>query len=148
MGMTDKEKVIKGLECCLDVQSGWKDARYVCPTCTYTDNGIPCETLAPLMEDALALLKAQEPRVMTLYEVAKMAADFQDSMLWFEPKEVDDDMWFMAYAQPVESGETDIHIYEFGNDQPIEAKKYLYGKTWRCWTSRPDEKRRAETPWN
>lgn len=22
-----------------------------------------------------------------------------------------------------------------------------YGKTWRCWTSRPDEKRRAETPW-
>ena len=23
-----------------------------------------------------------------------------------------------------------------------------YGKTWRCWTSRPDEKRRAETPWN
>jgi hypothetical protein len=23
-----------------------------------------------------------------------------------------------------------------------------YGKTERCWTSRPDEKRRAETPWN
>lgn len=22
-----------------------------------------------------------------------------------------------------------------------------YNKTWRCWTSRPDEKRRADTPW-
>lgn len=93
------------------------------------------------------LSKAREPRVMTLCEVEKMAADFQDSMLWFEPKELDDYMWFMAYAQPVMSDEIDIHIYEFGNEQPIEAKKYLYGKTWRCWTSRPDEKRRAETPW-
>ena len=84
---------------------------------------------------------------MTLYEVAKMAADFQDCMLWFEPKEVDDDMWFMAYAQPVESDETDIHIYEFGNDVPIEAKKYLYGKTWRCWTSPPTDAQREATPW-
>jgi len=56
-----REKIIKGLECCWDVQSGWKDARYVCSTCPYTDNCIPCETLAPLMEDALALLKGQEP---------------------------------------------------------------------------------------
>lgn len=23
-----------------------------------------------------------------------------------------------------------------------------YGRTWRCWTSRPDEKMRAETPWS
>jgi hypothetical protein len=23
-----------------------------------------------------------------------------------------------------------------------------YGKRFRCWTSRPDDKRRAETPWN
>ena len=23
-----------------------------------------------------------------------------------------------------------------------------YGVNWRCWTSRPDEKRRAETPWD
>lgn len=56
--MTKLEKVIKGLECCCDVQSEWKDARYVCPTCPYIDNGILCETLAPLMADALALLKS------------------------------------------------------------------------------------------
>ena len=64
-----REKVIKGLECCLDIQSGWKDAIYVCQTCPYTGNETPCETLAPLMEDAIALLKAQEARVMTLEEV-------------------------------------------------------------------------------
>ena len=116
---------------------------------SYLEFGDPCSSDFDVALNAVInALKAQEPRVMTLYEVAKMAADFQDSMLWFEPKEVDNDMWFMAYAQPVESGETEIYIYEFGNDVPIKAKKYLYGKTWRCWTSRPDEKRRAETPWN
>lgn len=56
-----REKVIKGLECCEDVQSEWKDALYVCPKCPYVHNVIPCETLAPLIRDALALLKAQEP---------------------------------------------------------------------------------------
>lgn len=60
--MADREKVINGLECCLDVQSGWKDAVWVCPACPYAKNdGKPCETLAPLLDDALALLKAQEP---------------------------------------------------------------------------------------
>ena len=142
--MNDREKVIKELECCVSLTSNGPK----CANCDYADefhNG-DCETY--LLSDALALLKAQEPRVMTLYEVAKMAADFQDSMLWFEPKEVDDDMWFMAYAQPVESGETDIHIYEFGNERPIEAKKYLYGKTWRCWTSCPTDEQREAEPWN
>lgn len=58
--MPDREKVIKGLECCLNVQSGWKDAVYVCPVCLYgKDDGFPC--VVPLMEDAIALLKAQEP---------------------------------------------------------------------------------------
>lgn len=35
------------------------------------------------------------------------------------------------------------HIQEPTNNADLE----YYGKTWRCWTSRPDEKRRAETPW-
>lgn len=27
----------------------------------------------------------------------------------------------------------------------VAYNRRIYG--WRCWTSRPDEKRRAETPW-
>lgn len=101
-----------------------------------------------LIEEAPPVVSmAPAPRVMSLYEVAKMAADYHDCMLWFEPKEIDDEMWFMAYAQPVESDETDIHIYEFGNDVPIEAKKYLYGKTWRCWTDKPTDAQRESAPW-
>ena len=57
--MIDREKVIKGLECCL------ANAHNKCPY-TSTDEGvdevIPCTTY--LMQDALALLKAQEPTVL------------------------------------------------------------------------------------
>ena len=65
--MDELERVINGLECCFNVQSGWKDAVWVCPACPYAKNdGKPCETLAPLLDDALALLKAQQPRLLTV----------------------------------------------------------------------------------
>lgn len=50
--MTDREKVIKGLECCM---LSYKDG---CDDCPYTDKGM-CQEL--LGENAIALLKAQEP---------------------------------------------------------------------------------------
>lgn len=140
--MNVEEKVRNGLKCCTTQPNQYGD-------CTSADcpyKGVSC--FQNLMDDALALLKAQEPRVMTLYEVAKMAADFSDCILWFEPKEIDSDMWFMAYAQPVESNETDIDIYEFGNEVPIDANKNLYGKKWRCWTTRPTDAQREATQWN
>ena len=67
--MQNIKDVIHALECCFDVQSGWKDRVWVCPACLYAKNdGQPCETLAPLLDDAIALLKAQQPRVLTLDE--------------------------------------------------------------------------------
>ena len=59
--MTDREKVIKGLECCLD-----NDGCYTCDKCPYaaTDEerkhvGWNCHE-ADLQKDALELLKEQE----------------------------------------------------------------------------------------
>ena len=54
-GMTDREKVIKGLECCVDYD-------YKCNNCPYQDDGgaedgCYCDELKT---DALALLKAHE----------------------------------------------------------------------------------------
>lgn len=56
--MTDREKVIKGLECCIrhgenaEVGCGRKDE------CPYEQNGLKC--WLDLNRDALALLKEQE----------------------------------------------------------------------------------------
>lgn len=54
MEMTDREKVIKGLEVCVDRVSG----KYTCNECPYEIDGNYCEI--NLAKDALALLKKQE----------------------------------------------------------------------------------------
>lgn len=54
--MPDREKVIKGLECC----DGFCDWETGCP---YYDELEPFDCEKQLREDALALLKAQEPVV-------------------------------------------------------------------------------------
>lgn len=55
MRMADREKVIKGLECCLAVTK--------CRQCPYYSGNDPWCGITTLLEDALELLKAQEPVV-------------------------------------------------------------------------------------
>lgn len=50
--MPDREKVIRGLECCYSL--------FVCPECPYYGTGEECDR-DQLMLDALALLREQEP---------------------------------------------------------------------------------------
>ena len=63
--MTEREKVIKGLECCIDKLDTVtnKTHGFNCTACPYFKR---CDSSGylvglPLMKDALALLKAQEP---------------------------------------------------------------------------------------
>ena len=58
--MIDREKVIKGLECCADLQRGMMHrACYVCPYNDDPQEGT-CVTLFPLFRDAIGLLKADQ----------------------------------------------------------------------------------------
>lgn len=56
--MTEREKVIKGLECCV-----WTDERLLtdCENCPYSNGRGCCNSLRGLHMDALALLKEKEP---------------------------------------------------------------------------------------
>ena len=77
------------------------------------------------------MLKEQVPRVMTLKELKSCNRE----TIWFEVK-------------------SDHTIKQLTQDG-IVALIFIgllhnwngCGTIWRCWTSRPDEKRRAETPW-
>ena len=62
--MIDREKVIKGLECCIITPDICSD---VCPYFGKCDENDYCDE--KLFKDALALLKAQAPRLMTLGEL-------------------------------------------------------------------------------
>ena len=62
--MTEREKVIKGLECCSTFDSyGFP----LCEECPYADDGT-CHELDQLHRDAFSLLKAQEPNWISVDE--------------------------------------------------------------------------------
>ena len=144
--MTDqekREKVINGLECI--VSSGNAGMRDDCAKCIYPGGG---DCLASALHDALALLKAQEPRVMTLDLPPE---EWQDKVIWLEIKgkkpipclfkKFCDQMMFGRY-------ERIMSFDAIGSSK--EGGYFLrnYGVKWRCWTSRPDQATREATPWN
>ena len=122
------EKVIKGLECC-----GYSRFMDKCQECPY--DGKDC--FHRLKTDALALLKAQEPRVM----------DFDDVVggdeCWLEA--VNGACGYADCYACTGTGEVQVFRCNFDNPQYIMASDYL--KTWRCWTSRPTDEQREAVPW-
>ena len=180
--MTDREKVIKGLECC----NG--EALCIGEKCPYFDDKMCVETLH---SDTLALLKAQEPiearlnlcesctkeypecdatiggmefgcgvgndniigctayanrwkaqepRLMTLEEVC----DEAEYMYLEKHSETGSDLYGCAIR-----GDWDGYGIELlmGEYDTARERWSEYGKRWRCWTSRHDEKTRGATPW-
>ena len=60
--MDKREKVIKGLECCILGNKHEPD----CDVCPYSAGcNDTCDTMDEIHSDALTLLKAQEPRLVT-----------------------------------------------------------------------------------
>ena len=124
--MDNREKVIKELENIdSDMQEEideWRD---------YSDSelshGLTCDcewwyNTAQKLKDAIALLKAQEPRVMTLDE-AKSA--------------------FVIEYRSGKLKEVGMTILDLDVD-PANAH---YGVLYRVWTSRPTDEQREATPW-
>lgn len=148
--MTDREKVIKGLECC-HVQRN--EVPPLCEDCPYMNpmEGV-CDALDELLGDALTLLKEHQPRVMTLEEVKIKR------ICWIE--DADDGMTVRLF--PATMFGTGEHangakscIFLAHKPWAIDANDYEwwylskdYGETWRCWTSRPTDEQRAATKWD
>lgn len=142
MGITEQEKrknVIKGLECL----AAPKGRVHTCTPfdCPYTDLHT---CFAEIAKDTLALLKEQEPRVMTLEEVKSCG-----NPVWLE--------WNYHFIKPAllhsEEVMTDdnrnaVAFVLFGEEEWYTCADDDYGKEWRCWTSRPTEAEREATPWN
>ena len=127
--MIDREKVIKALEgigIALDMDGHHNDAQAV--------------------RDALALLREQEPRALTLDEVRRN----REWVVWIE----------CDYSKTQNIGQYkgkvcwhNNYLSDWERFLTIESGEYLfresdkYGKTWRCWNARPTEEQMRETPW-
>jgi hypothetical protein len=131
-----REKVIRGLECCaLGSLSN-------CEGCPYTET----RCSEHLCGDALALLKEQEPRVLEFLEIS------ETTTYWMEdnheanrktsciPETIMDIMGDRVFTIPV------VKLLN-GYAPVISKNREGYGKTWRCWTSRPTPEQMRDTPW-
>lgn len=133
--MDKLEKVIKGLECC---------RRGFCFACPYNDGideNIDCKQR--WADDALALLKAQQPRVMTLEEMDDLRGRGQS--VYYEDREASAKCQDMFFVTDNEWNDT---AWLKGEAYTLVAAMSKYGKTWRCWTSRPTDEQREEVKWD
>lgn len=128
--MIDREKVINELvshiENALSVDSDYVD-------CIPTD----------LLQYAVALLKAQGTRILTLDEIE----DALDTVVWIDrPQIMNSSSEFalvMGYSHKHEN--TDLY---FINGEITRWRYSDYGKTWRCWSSRPTDEQREAVKWD
>ena len=92
------------------------------------------------IELAITLLKAQEPRVLTLEELSTLPID---TPVFIE--EINDECgWNVFYGIDEEKDVCFCGFRASADYYDLEE----YGMSWRCWTSRPMDKQREETPWN
>ena len=129
--MTELEKVIKGMEACIK-----GDCRE--NACPYALDNVCRKSLAI---DAISLLKAQKPRVMTLEEVEALPyghvlieTDKNESLRWL------DALMFCKNTN---------FSFDFIT---LEGRARLlgteYNREWRCWTSRPTDEQREAVKWD
>ena len=133
----DREKVIKGLEEMLD-DSKYNDSVNWNP---WADTEI--------LEDALALLKAQEPRVMTMEEI-KALPDY----VFLEDRDISHAFSIKTISRPalpqlifVNTNNEDCVGFR-GPDGDTSLATSRYGVEWRCWTFRPTDEQREAVKWD
>lgn len=144
--MTDREKVIAAYIC---YNEKLPDKR--CEKCPYGyeyldqtgDNYFVLCNTERIMIDAIDLLKAQEPRVLTLEEVKQH--NNQDGCVWFEQP-----TYNAVAAFVIQDEEYTEIISPYILGKPINHGCWSnsnYNVTWRCWTSRPTDEQREAVKW-
>lgn len=98
-----------------------------------------CKGIMAYIEDGAKLMKAQEPRVLTLEEVPK----YDGAFLIEYRHEVWPMQWTLFRLELTMAYRFIRADYELG----FSLAKDLYGRTWRCWTSRPTNEQREAAPW-
>ena len=130
--MTDREKVIELLK---EIAEYFRGCRNNASFASKAENHF--WELQNAAREAAELLKAQEPRVMTLKEIVSAEC------VWIEYATSGN----IIIALPWDIELTDDTYNFIGMPNCFVEFRSLYGKEWRCWTARPTDEQRRETPW-
>ena len=131
--MPDREKIESAITKCI---------KGLCELCPYEQHD-PLMSVCRdnLMVDALALLKEQEARVLTLEEM-----ELREESVFLEINGEDGAIVLIQNADC-------CGLWDFLSATPgflhrctLQAEDY--NKYWRCWSKRPTDEHRMEVPWN
>ena len=124
--MVDREKVIEHIADCVKIAD-------------YQTNHNWVFVRTEILRNALALLKAQVPRVMTLEEVNALDWDY----CYLEQERLPGKEYRGMLGKYIMTCVTWPSI----TAAKISYGAENYGRTWRCWTSRPTEEQREKVKW-
>lgn len=98
---------------------------------------------------AIEALTTQEPKVMTWREIIGAALECKPVFIEVkdgEDKEPGDDRWAMVtqYKDSITNGMICAMSSYITNEILFDK---CYGRTWRCWTTRPTDEYREKEPW-
>lgn len=125
--MTDLEKAIQWLE--IERECVVRDCDRDCGQCDLAQD---LETILSACDDVISLLKAQQPRIMTLEEVlawAETLAEKRDPVFFEQKKGKGPSGWICNSLCP-----KDYYLCCLDGDA-------------RCWTSRPTDEQRKAAKW-
>lgn len=129
-----REKVIKGLKC---IAGENETHNHPCDSCGYKE----CQTyiicIAEIARDALSLLKAQEPKLLTIEEITG------DGECWFEG--INGACGYADCYMCTGSKEVEVNRISM---KPEYVSWDDFKKKWRCWTSRPTDEQREAVKWD
>ena len=151
-GMADREKVMRGAECCTkDVYDPFS-----CEECPYlghkpTKKGC----ISVMLEDVIALLKGQEPRILSLGEAIEGKNGLEIDPYVFVEIKGREDIFIGSVNDASHYNYPDLSFgvrecFQINRSFPA-SKIYFntdYMKTVRFWTSRPTEEQRKAVEWN
>lgn len=129
--MTDAEryeKVVEGLELCL---KGLSDL------CPYKDSNAPGGCRDELMHDALMLLEAQKPKIISLNEADRLP------YVWLESDQ--GGLGVRRVEIDPEDSRT-VYVMSFGLRTTIHEAR-TFKRHFRCWSEKPSDAQRRGVKW-
>lgn len=135
MNLMDKEKVIKGLNCCSHTDGA------NCIYCPYDNADSDCTALMSM--DVLALLIEQEAKCLTKAELDGLK---KNQFVWIEGR-----TGYLYCLQIIgicrdKTGVSDIQFNAVTSY--VEKSTNLYGENYRIWTNKPTEEQKQEVKWD
>ena len=145
--MIDREKVIKGLECCADLQ---RDTMHrVCDVCPYNDSYNrdfykdprqgACVSIHPLLRDALELLKEQKPRLLTYCDM------YDKDFGYLQLK--DDGGMYPVFLFGGGWDDENCMTFMKRSKKLVRLDGDWLNKNWRVWDKCPTPEEAEATPW-